>query len=132
MEILSFLVCVPFIIFFGVLFLVIAVGRQIHAKKYGIRTIYFSLGFATAVLCSFVAFLAVYALSFWLHDNSKAAAVQAALDEQCGKGKYIADIEGLSSENPTWSGYDGEVYCFMLHSGEEWTCRCPSPTDEKP
>lgn len=52
--------------------------------------------------------------------------IQQALDEQCGEGVIIADIEGFDSDPmPVWYGRGAN--CRIVHEGRNgFECNCPT------
>ncbi len=121
MLFLIFVAVTPLIVFFGVFFLVMRWKKSFY---------YFV--FVIAAVFGVVTFVVSYVIAFNLERQFGAMAVQAALDEQCGKGHYVADAKGYNSDPfPSWHG-EG-VTCYILDSSQkDWICDCASPTDKKP
>jgi hypothetical protein len=133
MLLVVFVAIVPLAVFFGVLFTVMnGLEKRLPEETRSVPLGYYAVGFVVAALCGFVTLAAVYLIAFDLDRRFGAMAVQAALDEQCGKGKYVVDAKGYSSDPyPNWYG-DG-ASCYILDSTQkDWICECPTATDEQP
>ncbi len=115
---------IPLIIFVGTFFWVL---RLLEKRRENLDTAtgnHFILSLVVAAIVGVIALLGVYLLAFALPPDM--TRVQAVLDAQCGKGLYIADPQGYSSDPyPDWIGYDGKVSCDNMF-GDGWTCTCPT------
>lgn len=84
------------------------------------RTIMLILGI---VLVIAVIGIALYFAALRLEAASYVPIIQQALDEQCGEGNLVVDIEGFSGDPlPSWGS--SEATCNLDHSTDEFICSC--------
>src|SRR5262245_54406874 len=83
--------------------------------------------------CAFLTFTASFRLSFVLHHALSMPYIQASLDDQCGKGAFIADWGYLTDyyNNVGHYYWGSEVRSIHCESGsgnnaDDLHCTCPS------
>ena len=53
--------------------------------------------------------------------------IQAALDDQCGRGAFTATVEGFQ-EDPYFAWFGEDVSCHYLDGERVWECYCEPET----
>jgi hypothetical protein len=104
----------------GIIFYLLAIrpkGSTLGERHAIVGAICFILGLIMSGL--------TFGLSEYVEANTSLPYIQAALDEECGKGVVVADTAGFSHEMISlWSGLGGSVGCSYLSDEEGWTCSC--------
>lgn len=114
-----FCFAVPIAVFFAVFFFVMHRIEKRLSDESGIPFYYYALSILIGASCGFIALVGIYLLAYLIPPDM--SPVQAALDAQCGSGKYVADAKGYSNDPyEMWHG-DG-VFCEHLYG--TWTCSC--------
>lgn len=118
------LLLIPVGIFVGTFFWLI---RQFEKRMTDPETItgnHYIVSLVVAAIAGMIAFIGVYLLALSLPAD--VSAVQSALDEQCGKGRFVADSEGYDNDPiENWYGYEGQVSCNNMFD-DGWRCICPT------
>ena len=84
------------------------------------KTIMLFLGIALGIV---VIGIALYFAALRLEAASYMPIIQQALDEQCGEGNFVADLDGFSGDPlPSWGS--SEATCNFDHSTDKFICSC--------
>ena len=116
-----FLFAVPIAVFFGVFFLVMHFREKTLGREEKHVPIYdYALGLIVAGIAGFGALVAIYLLVYLIPPDM--SSVQAALDAQCGSGKFVAEAKGYDVDPfPTW--YSKNASCENM-DGKGCVCDC--------
>lgn len=81
------------------------------------------LGCLLIVVILLVVF-ALFSFSDVLVAPSYLPAIQAALDAECGAGKFEADVQGFTRDPVSWWDSDSDAVCYYQTDKDEWDCDC--------
>lgn len=115
-----FCLAIPVAVFFGVFFLLMHRLEKRLPDSSAIPLSYYVASLIVGVVCAFVVLVGIYLLAYLIPPDM--SPVQAALDAQCGNGKYVADAKGYSTDpGEYWSG--DKAFCENV-VGQGWVCNC--------
>lgn len=119
-----FCLALPIAVFFGVFFLAIhLLEKRLPAEAKHVPIRYYAVSLVIGAVSGVWALVVIYLLLYMIPPNM--SSVQAALDAQCGRDKFVADPKGYSTD-PGEYWYGENARCEYV-SGKGWVCTCDTP-----